>query len=121
MSERKRYTVELTSAAEKTLERLPKKVVIRLDKAINSLANDPRPRGYKKLVGTDNDYRIRVGDYRIIYLFNVGLYHARERGAGHLATVRPSKGLNPRQEIKSDTLPFGPPIKSVQRSLYPHL
>jgi mRNA interferase RelE/StbE len=67
MTERKRYALELSSSAEKALERLPKNVVVRIDKAINSLADDPRPRGYKKLVGTENDYRIRVGDYRIIY------------------------------------------------------
>ncbi len=67
MTDRKHYTLELSSAAQKALERLPKNVVIRLDKAINSLALDQRPRGYKKLAGTDNDYRIRVGDYRIIY------------------------------------------------------
>ena len=67
MTDRKHYTLELSSAAQKALERLPKNVVIRVDKAINSLALDQRPRGYKKLAGTDNDYRIRVGDYRVVY------------------------------------------------------
>jgi mRNA interferase RelE/StbE len=35
--------------------------------AIDKLAEDPRPDGVKKLKGEDNAYRIRVGDYRIIY------------------------------------------------------
>jgi mRNA interferase RelE/StbE len=35
-------------------------------RAIDSLAEDPRPRGAQKLAGRD-DYRIRVGDYRIVY------------------------------------------------------
>jgi mRNA interferase RelE/StbE len=66
MTER-RFAIELSSAAVKALERLPKSVLIRIDKAINSLALNPRPQGYRKLVGTHNDYRLRVGDYRIIY------------------------------------------------------
>ncbi len=46
---------------------MPKNVVIRLDKAINSPGPRPASTWIKKLAGTDNDYRIRVGDYRIIY------------------------------------------------------
>jgi mRNA interferase RelE/StbE len=67
MTEGKRYIIELTSEVEKALQRLPKNVVVRIDRAISSLAVNPRPHGYKKLVGIDNDYRLRVGDYRIIY------------------------------------------------------
>lgn len=67
MNDRQRYTIELADDVIKALERLPKNVVIRLDKAIDALAENPRPHGYRKLVGTHDDYRIRVGDYRIIY------------------------------------------------------
>lgn len=40
---------------------------IRLGRRIDSLAENPRPQGVKKLSGEDDMYRIRVGDYRIIY------------------------------------------------------
>ena len=67
MTDGRRYTIEITDDVEKALERLPKNIVVRIDRAINSLSFNPRPQGYKKLVGTDNDYRLRAGDYRIIY------------------------------------------------------
>lgn len=65
MTERRRYAIEISDDAEKALERLPKKVVALLDKKISSLADVPRPRGCEKL--DDKDYRVRVGEYRIIY------------------------------------------------------
>ena len=46
---------------------LPKTVALRIDSAIISLAANPYPPGYKKLIGYDNQYRIRVGNYRILY------------------------------------------------------
>lgn len=39
----------------------------RVTLAAYALGNDPRPHGYDKLAGRDNEYRIRVGDYRIVY------------------------------------------------------
>jgi mRNA interferase RelE/StbE len=39
----------------------------RVVETIQSLANDPRPPGCRKLSGSKNDWRIRVGDYRILY------------------------------------------------------
>lgn len=39
----------------------------RIASAIDALADDPRPSGCKKLVGSEHTYRIRVGDYRIVY------------------------------------------------------
>jgi mRNA interferase RelE/StbE len=63
----KTYRLLLTSAADKEIESLPEKVVERLLPAIRELANEPRPRGCKKLAGTKDTFRIRVGDYRVIY------------------------------------------------------
>jgi mRNA interferase RelE/StbE len=69
MSERQRrtYAVEVAPTVLKTLNRLPKDVVVRISAAINELANDPRPRGCKKLRSRGDQYRLRVGDWRIVY------------------------------------------------------
>ena len=39
----------------------------RIQSKINELAIEPRPRGVKKIQGEENSYRIRVGDYRVVY------------------------------------------------------
>lgn len=64
---RNRWTVLQTRDVEKVMRRLPANLVQRLDRAIRALASDPWPRGSKKLVGHENLYRIRVGDWRISY------------------------------------------------------
>lgn len=61
------YTVEIKKSALKALRRLDRSTLDKVKKAIDKLANDPRPFGYKKLVDEENLYRIRVGNYRIIY------------------------------------------------------
>ena len=70
------YRIELTPAAEKTLLKLAKKdraLMLRLDRALLSLADDPTPPNSKHLVGeVANLYRLRVGDYRIIYQVDGG-------------------------------------------------
>lgn len=61
------WQVIIHRKAEKILKRLDGDTLERIRRAIRSLANDPRPGGVKKLTGYDNLYRIRVGDWRIIY------------------------------------------------------
>ena len=61
------YTVELKPSAAKALEALPRPDQRRIAARIDTLATDPRPVGVKKLGGAENLYRIRVGDYRIVY------------------------------------------------------
>lgn len=61
------YTVELKPSAAKALEALPKPDQRRIAARIDTLATDPRPVGVKKLEGEDDLYRVRVGDYRIVY------------------------------------------------------
>ena len=61
------YQIRVTNAARKSLESLPKNALPRIEKAIDDLAETPRPSGVKKLSGVRNRYRVRVGDYRIIY------------------------------------------------------
>jgi mRNA interferase RelE/StbE len=46
---------------------LPKPLQKRIDATIHALANNPRPPGVTKLQGAEDRYRIRVGDYRVIY------------------------------------------------------
>lgn len=42
----------------------------RIETAIEDLARDPRPRGTKKLVGHENEWRLRVGDHRVLYVID---------------------------------------------------
>jgi len=61
------YRVFLERAAERDLKQLPAKVHDRVITAIQALGQQPRPSGCRKLSGTDNDWRIRIGDYRVVY------------------------------------------------------
>ena len=61
------YRVFLERAAEKDLHRLSSEIHDRVITAIRGLANDPRPSGCRKLSGSKHDWRIRVGDYRVVY------------------------------------------------------
>jgi mRNA interferase RelE/StbE len=61
------YRVFLERAAERELGRLPARLHNRIIAAIQALAINPRPVGCRKLVGTENDWRIRVSDYRVVY------------------------------------------------------
>jgi len=60
------YTILVERYAQKQILKLDKKVIPLIKTAIASLSENPRPYGYKKLKG-EEAYRIRVGDYRIIY------------------------------------------------------
>ena len=61
------YSVELTRTAEKQLRRIAKRHRNRLVEAIHDLVDRPRPHGARKLQGYDDVYRIRVGQYRVVY------------------------------------------------------
>lgn len=61
------YTVFLTKAAAKDLAAVSKKTLQQIDKTIQALADNPRPHGSIKLKDTDDLYRIRKGEFRIIY------------------------------------------------------
>ncbi len=61
------YTVRLKPRAERELDRLPIGVARRVWEKLLTLEREPRPRGAAKLEGIEG-YRIRVGDYRIVYL-----------------------------------------------------
>ena len=61
------YQVIIPKPAQKQLDNLPKDIGDRMVEKILLFAEDPRPPGTKKLKGYDNEYRIRVGNYRIRY------------------------------------------------------
>jgi len=61
------YSIELTRTAEKQLRRFAKRDRNRLVDAMHGLAARPRPHGARKLQGYDDVYRIRVGQYRVVY------------------------------------------------------
>lgn len=85
------YTIELTPAAEKTLLKLAKKdraLMVRIDRALLSLADNPTPPNSKSLVGeVANLYRLRVGDYRIIYQVDGGKLMVLVVHVGHRKDV----------------------------------
>ncbi|MCF2445386.1 type II toxin-antitoxin system RelE/ParE family toxin [Dyadobacter sp. CY345] len=61
------YTLFLSKKAKKQLENLPEKIVPTIILAIGALQSDPRPDGCKKLKGRKSGYRIRIGNYRVLY------------------------------------------------------
>ena len=60
------YRLDFTAGAARQLRKLPESIRDRLAPHWSAVADNPRPAGAKKLKGTDG-YRIRVGDYRILY------------------------------------------------------
>lgn len=60
------YRIEITPAVARHMRKMPRDVLRRIDTAIIALARSPRP-PVKKLRAQDDRYRIRVGDYRVIY------------------------------------------------------
>ena len=64
------YAVELKSSARKELESLPDSVLSRVVHKLESLAQNPRPAGCKKLKGYKDLWRVRVGDWRVVYIID---------------------------------------------------
>ena len=64
------YEVYLERSAENDLKRLPTSPFDRIVHQIKTLAENPRPSGCRKITGSKNDWRIRIGDYRILYEVN---------------------------------------------------
>ena len=64
------YEVIIPKPVQKQLKNLPPTINERVLEKILSLVEEPRPFGVKKLSGFDNEYRIRIGDYRVRYEIN---------------------------------------------------
>lgn len=81
------YRLELSSRALRDLKKLPEQVRQRLQPQIESLATDPRPPGVVKLEGTENGYRIRIGDYRVLYEIHDAVLRVAVVKVGHRRDV----------------------------------
>ena len=61
------YNIVFKPSIEKDLRFLPKSVIVRVLRQIEALRKDPFPRQSSKLAGAEQLYRIRIGDYRVVY------------------------------------------------------
>ena len=61
------YTIKISSEAERQIKKLDRAVQRRIEPVIDALAKNPRPAGAKKMEGYAGRYRVRIGDYRIVY------------------------------------------------------
>ncbi|MFA5097194.1 MAG: type II toxin-antitoxin system RelE/ParE family toxin [Candidatus Margulisiibacteriota bacterium] len=78
------YKVIIERRAYKEMDRLPRQTLSRIIKSISALSLDPRPSGVKKLF-VHNGWRIRIGDYRVLYSIDdskkvVAVYRIKHRG-----------------------------------------
>jgi mRNA interferase RelE/StbE len=64
------YSIEIKPSAGKELDALDHALFARIDRKILALAENPRPPGCKKLRGYKDQSRIRVGDWRVVYLID---------------------------------------------------
>ena len=82
------YSITFARSARKELESLSAPLVQRIFPKIEALAKGPRPKGCRKLRGEKNLWRIRVGDYRVIYAINddkkvIDIVTVRHRSAAY--------------------------------------
>jgi mRNA interferase RelE/StbE len=61
------YVIDIKPVARRYLKKLPKSLYTRIINGLKKLENNPRLPGVLKLRGFENRYRLRVGDYRVIY------------------------------------------------------
>jgi len=78
------YEIQWKRSAEKDLRGINRQSISRILEAVESLSNDPFPSQHRKLHGSESSYRIRIGDYRVIYQIDkenniIVIYHIRHR------------------------------------------
>ncbi len=82
-----KYKVVFSKSAERDIHKLPAKVVADIIPEIVALGSDPRPSGCKKLKGYTGLWRIRVGDYLVIYSISDIILLVDVRNVGHRKDV----------------------------------
>ena len=65
-----KYSLEIKQSAQKELDALDDALFTRIDRKILALADNPRPAGCKKLKGYKDQWRVRVGDWRVLYMID---------------------------------------------------
>lgn len=78
------YEIQWKHSAEKDLRGIDRQYIPRIVEAVQSLLDDPFPPQHRKLHGSESSYRIRIGDYRVIYQVDsekqlIVIYHVRHR------------------------------------------
>ncbi len=78
------YEIQWKHSAEKELRGIDRQYIPRLLEAVESLSNNPFPSQHRKLHGSESSFRIRIGDYRVIYQVDlekkiIVIYHVRHR------------------------------------------
>jgi len=61
------FRIQWRNSTKKDIRSLPRQEVTRIVAAVSQLAHDPLPNGSQKLAGSERTYRIRIGDYRVVY------------------------------------------------------
>ena len=65
-----KYSLEIKQSVQKELDALDDTLFTRIDRKILALAGNPRPAGCKKLKGYKDHWRVRVGDWRVLYIID---------------------------------------------------
>lgn len=81
------YTIQFKPLALRQLEKLPRDVQKRLGAKIESLRDCPFPAGCKKMAGLPDTWRIRAGDYRVVYQVHLGILLVLVLTVGHRKEV----------------------------------
>ena len=81
------YRVVIQESASKALRKLDEQIRRRVAVAIDALADDPRPPGIKAVAGEHGSYRIRVGDWRVLYEVDDELRQVLIAKIGHRSTI----------------------------------
>lgn len=81
------YRIEFSPAAARQLRKLDGRTQRRIQAVVELLAQEPRPTGAKKLVGGHGEWRVRTGNYRIIYEIDDGVLVVLVLAVGHRREV----------------------------------
>ncbi|WP_139738977.1 type II toxin-antitoxin system RelE family toxin [Actinomyces wuliandei] len=85
------YSVVLSPAATRQIRRLDAVARRRVQAAIDLLAEEPRPRGARKITGGDGELRVRTGHYRIVYEVDDGVLTVLVIAVGHRRDIYRSR------------------------------
>ena len=82
-----RYRIEFSHWAAKAYRVLPEDMRRRIEPKIDALAENPRPHGARKIEGQETAYRVRVGDYRVVYEVHDRVFLVLVMNVGHRREV----------------------------------